>query len=138
MTLRVKITSLAQTVLVMGALIYTTVKDNADERTVTAMADMMNFPKKWEQFLHDYEFEDARRIYTNGSRLIPSYRVKQMVEHYFSAADVAPVRHGGWLLRHVGHGHYWECSVCHKNPCIYVTKDTNFCPNCGAKMDLEE
>ena len=53
------------------------------------------------------------------------------------AADVAPVRHGGWLLRHVGHGHYWECSVCHKNPCIYVTKDTNFCPNCGAKMDLE-
>lgn len=53
------------------------------------------------------------------------------------AADVAPVRHGRWLLRHVGHGHCWECSVCHKNPCIYVTEDTNFCPNCGAKMDLE-
>ena len=51
------------------------------------------------------------------------------------AADVAPVRHGKWLLRHVGHGHYWECSVCHKNPCIYVTEDTNFCPSCGAKMD---
>lgn len=54
------------------------------------------------------------------------------------AADVAPVRHGVWLLRHEGHGHYWECSVCHTNPCIYVTKDTKFCPNCGAKMDLEE
>ena len=46
------------------------------------MADMMNFPKRWEDFLHDYEFEDARRIYTNGSRLIPSFRVKQMMEHY--------------------------------------------------------
>lgn len=51
------------------------------------------------------------------------------------AADVAPVRHGEWLLRHEGHGHYWECSVCHTNPCIYVTKDTKFCPNCGARMD---
>ena len=38
--------------------------------------EMMTFPSKWEQFLHDYEFEDARRIYTNGSRLIPSFRVK--------------------------------------------------------------
>ena len=52
----------------------------------------------------------------------------------FPAADVAPVVHGEWLLRHIGHGHYWECSVCHTNPCIYVTKDTNYCPNCGAKQ----
>ena len=44
MTLRVKITSLAQTVLVMGALIYTTAKDNADERTVTAMAELKPCP----------------------------------------------------------------------------------------------
>lgn len=50
-------------------------------------------------------------------------------------ADVAEVKHGEWLLRHVGHGHYWECSICHTNPCIYVTKDTKYCPNCGAKMD---
>lgn len=49
--------------------------------------------------------------------------------------DWAPVVHGEWLLRHEGYGHYWECSSCHKNPCIYVTKDTNYCPNCGAKMD---
>ena len=54
------------------------------------------------------------------------------------AADVAPVVHGRWLLRHEGAGHYWECSVCQENPCIYVTKNTKFCPNCGAKMDLED
>lgn len=54
------------------------------------------------------------------------------------AADVAPVVHGKWELRHEGYGHYWECSVCHTNPCIYVTRNTKFCPNCGAKMDLEE
>ena len=54
------------------------------------MGDIMTFPKRWEDFLHDYEFEDARRIYTNGSRLIPSFRVKQMMEHY---APVVYCRH---------------------------------------------
>lgn len=49
--------------------------------------EMMTFPSKWEQFLHDYEFEDARRVYTNGSRLIPSFRVKQMMEHYAPSVE---------------------------------------------------
>lgn len=48
--------------------------------------------------------------------------------------DAKLVVHGEWILKHIGAGHYWECSVCHKNPCIYVTDDTNFCPNCGADM----
>lgn len=52
------------------------------------MGDAMNFPSKWEQFLHDYEFEDARRVYTNGSRLIPSFRVKQMMEHYAPGTEL--------------------------------------------------
>lgn len=49
-----------------------------------------------------------------------------------------PVVHGQWILRHIGAGHYWECSVCHTNPCIYVTEHTKFCPNCGARMDEGE
>ena len=50
---------------------------------------------------------------------------------------IDPLKHGKWELKHIGVGHYWECSVCHTNPCIYVTKDTKFCPNCGARMDGE-
>ena len=49
-----------------------------------------------------------------------------------------PVVHGQWILRHIGAGHYWECSVCHTNPCIYVTEHTKLCPNCGARMDEGE
>ena len=90
------------------------------------MADMMNFPKRWEDFLHDYEFEDARRIYTNGSRLIPSFRVKQMMEHY------APVRHGRWTCH--GDCGVTECSVCGWSIEEYVG-DYAYCPNCGARMD---
>ena len=115
---------------------------------MTGMADMMNFPKRWEDFLHDYEFEDARRIYTNGSKLIPSFRVKQMMEHY------APVRHGRWDDEH-------KCTVCHNEAFFKISNirpdydydweenlvetggyiwdtewiETSYCPNCGANMD---
>ena len=93
------------------------------------MADMMNFPKRWEDFLHDYEFEDARRIYTNGSRLIPSFRVKQMMEHY------APVRHGRWIEQEkYTFGVMYDCSIC-DNRILDNGHSWNYCPNCGAKMD---
>ena len=50
-------------------------------------------------------------------------------------ADVVEVKHGKWLLKHIGVGHYWECSECEfKNA---VMPRTNYCPNCGAKMDSE-
>ena len=98
---------------------------------MTGMADMMNFPKRWEDFLHDYEFEDDRRIYTNGSRLIPSFRVKQMMEHY------APVRYGRWIDK----GRYAVCTECGGRSGIQydgvepIPLMTQFCPNCGARMD---
>lgn len=104
------------------------------------MADCMDFPSSWEQFLHDYTFEDSRRIYTNGSRLVPIFRVKQMVNHYFPAADVEPVRHGRWV-KYAGK---LICSECKKYPPM---KDESggwrtyhewpYCPNCGTKMDEE-
>lgn len=83
-------------------------------------------------------------------RLIDADRLKEMfkkryddfedvLEMLLSDVDeqptIDPVKHGHWNLRHIGAGHYWECSVCHINPCIYVTKDTKYCPNCGAMMD---
>ena len=96
---------------------------------MTGMADMMNFPKRWEDFLHDYEFEDARRIYTNGSRLIPSFRVKQMMEHY------APVRHGRWIEQDkYTFGVFYDCSICGER-ILDNGHSWNYCPNCGAIMD---
>lgn len=93
------------------------------------MGDIMTFPKRWEDFLHDYEFEDARRIYTNGSRLIPSFRVKQMMEHY------APVAHGRWIEYQIPH------VICCSN-CDWATdateKNFQYCPMCGARMDEME
>lgn len=55
------------------------------------------------------------------------------------AADVAPVVHGRWI--HDGHringGIDWcHCSECGKSD-NFCTR-TNYCPNCGAKMDEKE
>lgn len=46
------------------------------------MADMMIFPDKFEDFIHQYEFKDTEEIYTNGAELIPSFRVMQAWGHY--------------------------------------------------------
>lgn len=43
------------------------------------------------------------------------------------ASDVEVVKHGRWLLD-------GRCSECLANP---LTTHKTFCPNCGAKMDLE-
>lgn len=47
------------------------------------MGDTMYFPDTWEEFVDDYSFKDRKEEYTNGSMLIPVFRVKQMIEHYF-------------------------------------------------------
>lgn len=46
------------------------------------MCEVMQFPDSWQDFLHQYEFQDDVEEYTNGSMLIPSFRVEQMMEHY--------------------------------------------------------
>ena len=51
---------------------------------------------------------------------------------WLDTADVAPVRHGKWLHRKNGVAYCSECEV------DTVEDETNYCPNCGAKMDLEE
>lgn len=64
----------------------------------------------------------------------------------FPAADVAPVRHGQWDGEGDGYADgeividVWYCSEC--GYCIDDGTDDpnilpNYCPNCGAKMDLE-
>lgn len=45
--------------------------------------DIMSFPDNWWAFVQQYQFADKDEVYTNGSMLIQSFRVRQMVEHYF-------------------------------------------------------
>lgn len=47
------------------------------------------------------------------------------------AADVAPVRHGRWILIETDEEQLFFCSECENKE--YWESD--FCPSCGAKMD---
>lgn len=58
-------------------------------------------------------------------------------------ADVQEVKHGKWTLRHEGTYKRAKCycSVCGKSNGIggiINNQKKPYCPNCGAKMDLED
>ena len=48
--------------------------------------------------------------------------------------EAEPVRHGEWKI--CCDGYYPYCSVCKEEP--IGRKMSKYCPNCGAKMGLEE
>lgn len=43
--------------------------------------DVMKFPSTWKEFADEFGFKDNERIYTNGTMLIPVFRVEQWLEH---------------------------------------------------------
>lgn len=63
--------------------------------------------------------------------------------HYMPAADVVEARHGRWLTTDA-YPHRLYCSVCYKTyakNAKWVNEldlPTNYCPNCGARMDKED
>ena len=50
------------------------------------------------------------------------------------AADVAPVRHGRWVCVDTDTEQFFLCNRCKKKEFW----ESNYCPECGARMDLEE
>lgn len=89
------------------------------------------FAECWEHCRSGVECKDCEYA-PKGSRrvkmlLCMSY---QYAKRIIAAADVAPVRHGRWVS--VEGGSFYECSNCG-----YLTDYhlSNYCPNCGAKMD---
>lgn len=54
------------------------------------------------------------------------------------AAEVVEVRHGKWVC---GEDVNMQCSICGHDAYTegdYQQVKTSYCPNCGAKMDLED
>ena len=45
------------------------------------MNECMEFPETFKEFAKSYGFKDSKEVYTNGSELIPVFRVEQWLEH---------------------------------------------------------
>lgn len=81
------------------------------------------------------EREAAIRFLLNDSPEQVNYSREDAADciRYMDAADVAPVLHGRWVA---SHDEFCQCSLC-KYPVYAAWNTTNYCPNCGAKMDFE-
>ena len=88
------------------------------------MSEQMEFPETFDEFADFYGFKDSKEVYTNGSELIPVFRVKQWLEH------CADREKGEWIEKDTPDAYRWKCSYCG------LTRHCkeNFCPNCGADM----
>lgn len=97
------------------------------------MADSMSFPNTFDEFAEQFKIIDKEEVYTNGSELIPIFRVKQWLEHQEA------LKHG----YDTGECNMFKCSVCgygvddiyEEDETNYPVWSFNYCPNCGAKMD---
>ena len=79
--------------------------------------------------------EDFERCNAENPNWTPQ-RVKTLLLRQ-PAADVADVVHGRWIWNEEGEidwEQFYRCSNCGDKEYW----ESNFCPNCGAKMDLEE
>lgn len=104
------------------------------------MSDLMTFPDTVEEFMEEYKIIDTEQVYTNGAELVPIFRMKQWFEH-LPTADAQEVRLGKWIdgkrMSFDGTFHWFrQCSEClYEREDDDPEKDTNYCPNCGAKME---
>lgn len=76
--------------------------------------------------------EDGKKIPTIAIRIMHDIKA-------IPAADVVPVVHAHWMPQKENYEFkeaWMKCSAC-GYPVSRWTGNTNFCPNCGAKMDGE-
>ena len=70
----------------------------------------------------------------NSLELYPSeYAKLEDALNRIPTADVAEVRHGRWLCVDTDIEQFFLCNRCNKKEYW----ESNYCPNCGAKMDEE-
>lgn len=89
---------------------------------------LMQFPIRRDH----YDRKNGNKHFINGIESVLEYAEN------LPAADVAPVVHGRWIEDH----DYLKCPECgimvKQDFTFFDIGDWNYCPNCGAKMDLEE
>lgn len=91
----------------------------------------------WECIERDYTPWQKRFAEICREVIVPALTSSQTAETGGAAPEAEPVRHGRWVLVGAdkrGRGGVFNCTIC--NRCRPHKSD--YCPNCGAKMDAKE
>lgn len=92
----------------------------------------------------DKLIEQFKERHGNRSEYLKIYTLSEIINviDQQSATDVQEVKHGCWINKPLSGYSYCRCSNCRKITEIFVSRykvaTQKYCPNCGAKMDLEE
>lgn len=108
------------------------------------MSDCMKFPDSVDEFMEEYKMIDTKHIYSNGTEYVPIFRMKQWFERLPSTEKT-----GKWIRtagEYIGddisgfYDYHWSCSECEREAIINdwnMYELSDYCPNCGAKMEDE-
>lgn len=81
---------------------------------------------------HNIDFGHCKRyVLINGTPYVDLNEIAEKLKN-IPLADAEPVKHGKWMIDEFGR----SCSACEE----YIDDDarlSEYCPHCGAKMDLE-
>lgn len=96
----------------------------------------MDVEKLIEQLRTESLYADLFTLQTENEKLRAELeQVKQCVDGK-PAADVAPVRHGRWIVFDSENPESKECTAC--GYLFSRIHPSNYCPYCGARMDGKE
>lgn len=87
-------------------------------------ADKLNVYKAWVEIKTD----DGAVIYAGKRKIV-------LADDVADAPAVDPVKHGYWIMKPNGYGTCSNCKMCSLD--IGGGVDSDYCPNCGAKMTLD-
>ena len=105
------------------------------EATIAGAKVKINWCKDGYSWTYDTDIpHECFDVYEDGEKYCRGI-VFSISDVRLPAADVAPVKHGRWIIFEIWCGDgkerkYYRCSECYKANAIR----SNFCPNCGADM----
>ena len=91
------------------------------------MCYAQEFPATVEEWMESNKIVDTEHIYTNGSEMVPIFRMRQWFQHI---ATIKP-KTGHWYHSDDMY-EFYICSECGHNTEDYIKYP--FCPYCGADM----
>lgn len=80
--------------------------------------EVMTFPETVEEFMEDYKIVDTEQLYTNGSELVPIFRMKQWFDHDLEKKLANP---GQWAYDYgfnYGYQQGWEAAIEDVKDCL--------------------